>query len=132
LKSEWRTLRCGPPGRRFQEHYDASHGTANRRTIVGRVVRMFIAIASIAIGVVLMFIPGPAILFFLIAGGLLAAESRYVARGLDCSEVQLRRFAHWLIVRWRRMPLSGKVFAGIAFVAVGASGLLVGYGISFG
>jgi hypothetical protein len=42
------------------------------------------------VGVVLVFIPGPAILFFLIAGALLAVQSLGVARALDWSELRGR------------------------------------------
>jgi hypothetical protein len=38
----------------------------------------------------LVFIPGPAILFFLIAGALLAVQSLGVARALDWSELRGR------------------------------------------
>jgi hypothetical protein len=132
MMSEWRMLRRGIPGRRFQDRYEAGHHTRNRRSIVGRVIRMVIAVAFVAIGVVLMFIPGPAILFFLIAGGLLAAESRRVARGLDWSEVKLRKLASWLKARWQKLPLAGKIVVAVVLLAISAGGLYVGYRIAFG
>jgi len=55
---------------------------------------------SLAIGVVLVFIPGPAILFFLIAGGLFAMQSLWVARALDWSELRIRA-AISAIRKWR-------------------------------
>jgi hypothetical protein len=132
LISEWRTLRRGRPGHRFQERYEASRRAKNRRSIIGRIVRLGLAIVALAIGIVLMFIPGPAILFYLISGSLLAAESRVVARALDWSEVQLRKSARWLKIQWRKLPLAGKIFAGLAVLAIGAAGLFLGYKISFG
>lgn len=132
LISEWKTLKRGRPGHRFEDRYVALRRTKNRRTMIGRIARLVIAVASLAIGIVLMFIPGPAILFFLLAGGLLAAESRGVARGLDWSEVRIRRISKWLLMRWRKLPLAGKFFVGAVVLAVGAGGLYLGYRITFG
>ncbi|HTO03936.1 MAG TPA: hypothetical protein VL069_09555 [Opitutus sp.] len=132
LISEWKTLKRGRPGHRFEDRYDAHRRTKNRRTMLGRVARMGLAVVAIAVGVVLMFIPGPAILFFLIAGGLLAAESRGVARGLDWGEVRIRRIAKWLQARWRKLPLAGKIFVGSIVLAAGAGGLFISYRLTFG
>lgn len=49
-----------------------------------------------AIAVPLMIIPGPAILFWLLAGFLIAGESGTVAKWLDRSELAARRlWNHW-------------------------------------
>ena len=100
--------------------------------MLGRIARIGLAVVSIAVGIVLMFIPGPAILFFLIAGGLLAAESREVARGLDWSEVRLRRISKWARTRWRKLSLVGKLIVGGLALAISAGGLFLGYRITFG
>lgn len=70
-----------------------------------------------AIGVVLVFIPGPAIVFFFLAGTLLALDWLWMARTLDWLEVKLR--AWWESGRraWRRLPTAGRV----ALLVVGAS-----------
>jgi hypothetical protein len=61
---------------------------------------------SFAIGVVLAVIPGPAIVFFALAGALAAAVSAWVARVLDRAEVLGRRlisrFQHWRRVKAAR------------------------------
>lgn len=71
-----------------------------------RVLLLGLAVLLTAIGVVLMFIPGPAILFFFLAGALLAEESLPVARGLDWAELRLR--AAWNALRrwWSRRSTS--------------------------
>ena len=51
---------------------------------------LLLAPLSLAVGVVLMFIPGPAVLFFALAGALLASHSMPVARALDWLELKLR------------------------------------------
>ena len=132
LISEWKTLKRGRPGHRFEDRYVALRRTKNRRTLIGRIARLVLAVAALAVGIVLMFIPGPAILFFLLAGGLLAAESRGVARGLDWSEVRIRRIAKWVLIRWRKLPLAGKIVVGAVVLAVGAAGSFVVYRLTFG
>ena len=132
LISEWKTLKRGRPGHRFEDRYVALRLSNFRRTLIGRIARLVLAVAALAVGIVLMFIPGPAILFFLLAGGLLAAESRGVARGLDWSEVRIRRIAKWVLIRWRKLPLAGKIVVGAVVLAVGAAGSFVVYRMTFG
>jgi hypothetical protein len=45
---------------------------------------------AFALGVVLAFIPGPAVLFFALAAVLVATQSRWLAERLDRAEVKLR------------------------------------------
>lgn len=83
------------------------------------------AIILLAIGVVLTFIPGPAIVFFFAGAGLLAGESRVLARWLDWSELKLRKSFHWLKRWWKqasRIAKSAVTFLGSCVV----SGLLFG------
>ena len=67
------------------------------------------AIVCLAIGAVLAVIPGPALPFFFLGGGLLATESRVVARFMDWAEVRLRKIIAWAKRRWHRMPLIGRI-----------------------
>lgn len=85
-------------------------------------MRFVVAGVAVAIGLVLVFIPGPAILFFALAGMLLATESRAVARFLDWSEVTIRRLARDARCTWRAWPLWAKITA--AAVAVAAAGVI--------
>jgi len=87
-------------------------------------IQPFVAIILLAIGVVLTFIPGPAIVFFFAGAGLLAGESRTLARGLDWSELKLRRAFHWCKRWWKQASLMAK----LAVVLVSACVVLgVGY-----
>ncbi|MGH7335962.1 MAG: PGPGW domain-containing protein, partial [Myxococcota bacterium] len=56
-----------------------------------KVTFVVIAIVCFAAGVVLVFIPGPAVLFFALGGALLATQSLWVARALDAIEVRGRK-----------------------------------------
>jgi len=58
------------------------------------------AVVSLAVGIVLAFIPGPAVLFFALSAALLGAQSRWVARRLDAAETAARRF--WRAWRAKR------------------------------
>ena len=124
FKKQWQSLKRGEPGRRFRARYDAGQ-KAKKEASPGfkflRIARILIALASVAIGVVLVFIPGPAVLFFLLAGSLLAAESLTIARALDWTEVKLRMVFSWLKRHWRKLHVVGKVaVTGLALTGAGA------------
>jgi len=71
---------------------------------------MFVRIASLAAGVVcaiigiaLLVLPGPGILFLAVAGGFFASESLTIARFLDWIEVDARAVWAWVRKRVRRL-----------------------------
>ena len=108
LRRQWRELRRGRPGHRFQARYERAQ--AEQRCGAGaRILLMVIAVLFLAIGLVLSVFPGPALPFFFLAGGLLASELRFVARFMDWSEVRVRKIAAWLKHHWRRLPVLGRV-----------------------
>lgn len=120
LREHWAALRRGRPGQRFQERYERTHNRCDGRPRCGwgmRVVLIATALVCLAIAVVLSVIPGPAIPFYFLAGGLLATESRGVARAMDWSEVRARRVLAWGKWRWRRLPRAAKA----ALLAMGAA-----------
>ncbi len=101
LKHEWQVFRRLPKGRRFQIHHQDEQRKNRARPTWLRVLRVLFIPLSIAIGIVLTFIPGPAILFFFFAAALLAAHSMAVARALDRMELALR--AAWRkFLSWKR------------------------------
>ncbi|MDB6093895.1 MAG: hypothetical protein JWM32_1457 [Verrucomicrobia bacterium] len=106
-----------PPGRRFQNKYEAAHRKGREISLVGRMIRFGLAIIAFALGVVFAFIPGPAFVFFALAGGLLATESRCVAKGLDWTELKLRAMFRWLKQYWKDLGLLGRI-AVVTLIAV--------------
>src|SRR5687768_16506516 len=100
FREHWRDLKRGRPGRRFQDRYErarheeASTGAAQR---IGLIVA---ALVCFAIGLVLAVMPGPAVVFFFLAGGLLATESPWVARFMDWGELKIRKLVAWGKRRW--------------------------------
>lgn len=116
FRAHWRALKDGRPGRRFQERYERTRHPSRRATTLQRIVLILAAVLCLAIAVVLSVIPGPAIPFFFVAGGLLATESRHVARLMDWCEVRGRDAVAWGKRQWRAMPSAGRILV----VLVGA------------
>lgn len=125
ISRTWKKLNQGRPGHRFRERYRRNQKAGKSRNWLKRLVRFVAAAAAFAIGVVLVFIPGPAIVFFLIAGALLASDWLWVARFLDWSEVRLRAAWRRLHKFWRGLPVAGRV-------AVAAGGAMLSVASTYG
>jgi hypothetical protein len=119
LKQRWLAISRGRAGHRFQERYAAakkSRADDSWAQRSRRVFRLLVALVAIVIAVVLMFLPGPAVLFYFFAGTLLARESLVVARLLDWIEVKLRALWKRGLPLWRKTPVWGRVLlAGFVF-----------------
>lgn len=122
LKRQWHGLRRSPPGHRFQNRY--ANARKHPEPAWRRALLIGAALVLGIVGVVFAFIPGPAILFFALAGALLAGESRVIARGLDWTELRLRALLGWAKRRWRRLGGAGRM-------AVGGLGLAGAVGGAF-
>ena len=109
LRKHWRELQRGRPGHRFQARYERARQAQHRSGVATRIVLIALALGSLAIGAVLSVIPGPAIPFFFLGGGLLAGESRPIARFMDGCEVVGRRLVAWGKRQWKRLPLAGRI-----------------------
>lgn len=128
LNQHWGALKRSKPGRRFQDRYDRQNRKGGRSPWK-RTLNLVLAVLSLAIGFVLVFIPGPAVLFFLMSGSLLATESRAIAEALDRLELFLR--ASWVKGRrfWKRRSTWAKAtLLGTAGLCVAAT-LLLSYRI---
>ena len=127
LRAEWNALRRSRPGRRFQDRYEASQRSDKEVTWVSRFVRVLLALIAFAVGVVLVFIPGPAFVFFILAGSLLASESMLVARACDWTELRVRAAARWVARTWSRMSMPMKILTVSILAALGAGATVVLY-----
>src|SRR5687767_14706226 len=87
LKQRYRELLSSRPGKRFKELHErrATRGDSRKPFIFA------LAIGLIAIGAVLMILPGPGIPFLIAGFGLIAQEMYVVASTLDRAEVLLRK-----------------------------------------
>jgi hypothetical protein len=103
LKATWTALKKHEPGTRFE----AFHREQKRKPVWVKVLFSGLALVAFAVGVVLAFIPGPAVLFFALSGALLSTQSRWVARALDKGEVWARKTLASLRAWWRRKRHGG-------------------------
>lgn len=90
---------------RTGERFENQHRRAKKRGLDRGWIRavFFIgALVSAAIGVVLVFIPGPAFVFFILAGALVAIPWRPAATALDRAETAAMPWWRKLRERWRR------------------------------
>lgn len=92
LADEWHQFRADTPGERFSHHYDR----ARQSSKAARIARLAIGVLLIAIGIALLFLPGPGLLVALFGAALLSAQSKWLAHALDRGEVWARR-------TWRRI-----------------------------
>jgi len=97
FKAVLRQLMAWPSGRRFRNFHreHAEHCSGWKRFAL-----LFAAVVSFLIGVVLAFIPGPAVVFFALTCALLAVLSPWAARRFDVLELYLRRH-YRRFRRWR-------------------------------
>jgi hypothetical protein len=120
MRKEWRAVRDAEPGQRFEKHYRRTHDVPGARKYA--VLYWLAAVVTFAIGVVLVFIPGPAILFFLITAALVATQALWLARKLDRAEVKLRAWGRGFKEWWQRRALLQKIAlsAGAGLIALSA------------
>ena len=122
LKKQWEAFRRLPPGERFKFRYREEQRSLLGKSGWKRALSLMLVPLSFAIGVVLMFIPGPAILFFLLAGALLSSHVLWAARALDWAELRLRSAAKTARTWWTRSSFVEKipVFLAALMVVLGS------------
>jgi hypothetical protein len=116
LKAQWKKLRAGSPGRRFQDHHRRRE--AERTSSMSRVVWIAIGAALLLVGVFLMLVPGPGIPVFVLGAALIGQESLFVARRMDGAELWLREAFRKLRSAWARSPAWAKVLVTVAAVVI--------------
>lgn len=104
INSRWRQFKNSSPGTRFQKFHDEYRKTKWGRAWWTRALIITVCLILFVVGVFFMFVPGPAVVFYAIAGALGATQSRWMARNLDWLEVKLRPYAKRLAQRWKKLP----------------------------
>lgn len=120
----------GTPGRRFEDRYVAARKARRSGDWGHRLTRLLglaVALVSFVIGVILAFIPGPAVVFFLLSGSLLAAESRSLARVLDWGEVRLRSLVRRAHRHWRQLPFWGRAVVVVFLLSLSVASTYFSY-----
>ncbi|HEU4663682.1 MAG TPA: PGPGW domain-containing protein [Dokdonella sp.] len=107
LKARWRAFLAVPRGQRFQAHHRRTHRADAKRW--ARYVAIAAALVVIALGIVLLVLPGPGLLVMIGGAVLLAEESAFVARGLDRLDLLAARVASFWRARRARRSAGGAV-----------------------
>lgn len=97
FKEDWKQFRADEPGERFENHTDRVKAGPK----AALVLQVLMGVVLLAGGIVLMFIPGPAILAYAFGLAMFAGLSRKLARLLDRAEPALRRKGQRLKAWWR-------------------------------
>lgn len=105
VKREWKLFKDDHPGERFRNHRERMQHKPRGHSIIMLVVGLVL----VAIGVVLLFIPGPGSLFIVFGLALFASHSRRLSDLMDRGEPALRRFGHRVTNRWKGMPGRAKL-----------------------
>lgn len=105
VRKFWREFREAEPGNRFRDRYRRrAEQRARGERILGQPVILGLAVLCCLIAMPLMITPGPAVLFWGLAGFLVAGESARAARSLDWLELKCREL--WR--DWRKRRSRGK------------------------
>jgi Flp pilus assembly protein TadB len=100
LRREWDAFRRDSAGERFRHHEERLRQP--EYTVLRRLALVFGPVL-IAVGVVLLFIPGPGLVFIVLGLALLCGRWRWLARQLDRAEPPVRRRARSWRDRWRKL-----------------------------
>jgi hypothetical protein len=107
-KRQWKAFRSGQPGQRFQDRYERSRKMRASQSWVVRLLKPVAALVLVIGGIVLCFIPGPGLPLIVIGAGLLADESCIIARGMDWTELRLRKLLKMALRWWHGASLLAK------------------------
>ena len=122
IKLSWQRFKADPPGQRFQQQFKRRHAVA--RALLQRALVVGGGVLLTGVGIFLFFLPGPGVLFVLLGAVLTAQQSITVARGLDWTEIRLRKLLAQSIGAWRRFSAALKILlVGLPVVARQPSGL---------
>ena len=129
VKETWEEMKHDPPGQRFQRHFHRRQEQGDRK---GRGLHFLLVIGLVLGGIVLIFIPGPAVVLFALAAALLAEDSLRIARVLDWLEVRIRRLIKWGERVWKRAGLAGRAAIVLLALTVAGAGAYGMWWVTFG
>jgi hypothetical protein len=116
-RQTWEEMKDDPPGQRFQHHHRRRQAEKTRE---GKLKRWALVAGLTLVGIVLMFIPGPAVVLFGLAAALLAEDSLRIAKALDWLELRIRAVVKWSERVWKRAGTAARV--AIVLLALTAAG----------
>lgn len=98
--TSWFRLASGHPGRRFHDFYRYRQMQRGYKLTFAKAVTLLSSLAVIAIGIVLMPLPGPGTGIVALGLALLGSEFEPVARALDWMELKVRPIIMPLKKKW--------------------------------
>lgn len=116
LKEEWAKFKGSEPGTRFIEY----HRRVKKASTRSRVLRIALGLVLFGVGVLMLFIPGPGLLFMVFGLACFGGESAWISIRLDKLELKARAAWKWLKRKWNAMPTRGKVATVVVALAVAA------------
>lgn len=128
LRRNWRQLKSGKPGDRFERYY---RNQQEGRSPVRKIVSIVISLVVLAVGIIGLPAPGPGTLVIALGLGLLAREFLFMARALDWAEPRLRKLVAAGQRLWKRSPLLAKVAFVLIAVVIAGGVALGGYELMF-
>ncbi len=112
-----------PPGERFQARFHRREGRRSGPTM--RLLLMTGGILLALVGVLMLAMPGPGLLAFLIGVSVVAQESLTAARMLDWLELRIRAVGCRMLSRWQKSSQGARLMAVLSALAVL---VVLGYG----
>jgi uncharacterized membrane protein YbaN (DUF454 family) len=119
VKEEWRHFRSDEPGERFRRHRERMQLKSRTHGIVA----LALGVLLIAVGVVLLFLPGPGTPLIVFGTGLFASHSLRLSNALDRAEPKVRARSHRAIGWWRArsraergLLIAGAILSSTAFM----------------
>ena len=109
MKREWRLFKRDEPGMRFRNQRRRMRN-GSRSVMIAQVI---LGVLLVSGGVLLLFIPGPGLLFIVFGLALIAGLSRKLAGLMDRTEPKVRRWGHAAKQWWSQLPLIAKVGLGV-------------------
>jgi hypothetical protein len=103
LKENWRCLRTGRPGERFQRLYRMRQRSA--RSKLRKIVVLTIGVVVTGLGLFFLPAAGPGTPILLIGASMVAGESLLSARLFDWLELRLRKLISVAFRLWNETPL---------------------------
>lgn len=117
LRTQWKHLKEGEPGRRFCYLYDRRQKKGDDQSALRRYAPIALGILLVVGGAAIGWLPGPGGFVAVLGLGILATRFRFLARALDWTE--LRLIGLWRHAWTRRSTPGRVVVVAVALVIVG-------------
>ena len=124
-KENWLRFKDSEPGHRFKDRYHRRRQSSSGRYDPRMMVSIVVGLLVMAGGIVAVPGPGPGWMIVLLGIGMLAGESKLIARSMDWAEVRLRKLERFVVGLWRASAV-GKALIILTILVCGAA---PGYGI---